>query len=158
MSDHWSQEEVALTVSDYLDMLADEVSQRQFSKAEHWRALMPKLQGRTKGAVEFKYGNVSAALLDLGYPFVDGYKPYVNYQHAVLAEVDAQLKARPDLVALIERDVTEPAALPDFRGILAALVERPELRVPPLPVSRGAQALRSSWAGPLDLSFGTGGL
>lgn len=141
MSDHWSDEEVALTVRDYLDMLADEVSRRPFSKAEHWRALMPKLQGRSKGAIEYKYGNVGAALRDLGFPFVDGYKPYANYQHAVLPEVDAQLRARPELVALIERDVTQPAAIPSFDDILSALVERPTLEEE----SRHPSGLPSAW-------------
>jgi hypothetical protein len=48
----------------------------------------------------------------------------------VLPEVDAQLRARPDLVALIERDVTRPAVVPSFDDILSALVERPTLEEP----------------------------
>lgn len=140
MGETWSDEEVALTVSDYLDMLTEEVHGRTFSKTEHRSALIPKLQGRGKGAVEFKYGNVSAALRDLGYPFVDGYKPYSNYQHSVLPEVEAQLRARPELVAMIARDVSQPASIATFDDILAALVAQPEARE-----SEKAPANRKAW-------------
>ena len=128
MSEDWSREEVELAVRDYLDMLSLELKGEPYAKADHWRALIPQLHGRTKGSIEFKYGNVSAALRDLGYPFVDGYKPYSNYQALVVDVVQDQIRNRSDLVALIERDVTEPATVPSFDDILAVLVERPEVR------------------------------
>jgi hypothetical protein len=126
MSEDWSQEEVALVVADYLDMLAFELQDEAYVKADHWRALMPYLRNRSKGSIEFKYGNVSAALRDLGYPFVDGYKPYANYQAIVVEVVREQLQKRQDLIALIEQDVIKPAGVPSFDDILAALVNRPE--------------------------------
>ena len=78
MSGDWTRDEVNLIVDDYFAMLAAELRQEPFVKAEHLRALQPQLRNRTKGSIEFKYGNVSAALNDLGFPFVDGYKPYLN--------------------------------------------------------------------------------
>jgi hypothetical protein len=123
-----SSDEVALTVSDYLDMLSDEIAGRPFSKAEHRRALLPRLRARSEGALEFKYGNVSAALRDLGYPAVDGYQPYSNYQRILRQEVEAQLGTRPQLLALIAKDVSEPAVVPTVDAILAALVPRPQPR------------------------------
>lgn len=132
MSADWSEQEVELAVADYLDMLCMELTHEGYVKADHWRALMPRLSGRTKGSIEFKYGNVSAVLRDLGYPFVDGYKPYSNYQALVIEIVQKQLQVRPDLTALIERDVSLPATIPTFDNILAALVDRPKA-----PKSRG---------------------
>jgi len=96
MSEDWSQAEVELAVADYLDMLTLELQEERYVKADHWRALMPHLHSRSKGSVEFKYGNVSAALRDLGYPFVDGYKPYANYQAIVVDVVQKQLEKRED--------------------------------------------------------------
>lgn len=126
MSEDWSQAEVELAVADYLDMLTLELQEERYVKADHWRALMPHLHSRSKGSIEFKYGNVSAALRDLGYPFVDGYKPYANYQAIVVDVVQKQLEKREDLIALIEQDVSMPAIVPTFDDILAALVNRPE--------------------------------
>ena len=126
MSEDWSRAEVELAVADYLNMFASELREERYAKADHWRALQPQLHDRTKGSIEFKYGNVSAALRDLGYPFVDGYKPYANYQALVIEVVQAQIQTRQDIIELIERDVTRPATLPAFDDILAALVSRPE--------------------------------
>jgi hypothetical protein len=126
LSEDWSRAEVELTVADYLSMFACELREERYTKADHWRALQPQLHDRTKGSIEFKYGNVSAALRDLGYPFVDGYKPYANYQALVIEVVQAQLRARSDIVELIQRDVTRPATLPTFGDILSALVDRPD--------------------------------
>ena len=33
------------------------------------------LDGRSKGSIEFKHQNVSAVLVDMGLPYIDGYKP-----------------------------------------------------------------------------------
>ena len=80
MSDHWSQEEVEATVSDYLEMLAMELRGQSFNKAEHNRILLSRLNQRSRGAIERKHQNISAVLIDLGYPYIDGYKPLFNYQ------------------------------------------------------------------------------
>jgi hypothetical protein len=109
MAQDWSREEVEATVARYLDMLEMELSGRPFVKAEINRALQPLLNQRSPGAIEFKFGNISAVMVDLGKPYVEGYKPYLNYQ-ALLVEVTAtQLEARPGLLALIEATATKPA-------------------------------------------------
>jgi hypothetical protein len=126
LSEDWSRAEVDLAVADYLNMLASELREESYTKADHWRALQPQLRDRTKGSIEFKYGNVSAALRDLGYPFVDGYKPYANYQALVIEVVQAQVQARSDIIELIKRDVTRPVTFLAFDDILSALVDRPE--------------------------------
>jgi hypothetical protein len=57
----WTDEENDLIVADYFAMLADDISARRYSKAEHPRALLPLLNDRSEGSVEFKHQNISAA-------------------------------------------------------------------------------------------------
>ena len=80
MSEDWSREEVEATIADYLDMHRQELTGRGVNKAEHNRNLLQLLNNRSRGAIEFKHQNISAALIDLGHPYIDGYKPRHNYQ------------------------------------------------------------------------------
>jgi hypothetical protein len=86
----WSEGEVTLIVADYLEMLRAEVEGRRYVKADHWRALGPQLNSRTKGAIEQKHMNISAILQELGYPFIAGYKPLRNYQRLLREKVEEQ--------------------------------------------------------------------
>ena len=71
----WSRQEVEATVRDYFDMLASELRGEPFNKAAHNRALRARLDDRTGGAVERKHQNISAVLIGLGFPYINGYKP-----------------------------------------------------------------------------------
>ncbi|MET4101226.1 hypothetical protein ABIE58_000643 [Roseovarius sp. MBR-78] len=62
----WTDEENDLIVADYFAMLADDIAGRPYNKAEHRRALLPVLNGRSEGSVEFKHQNISAVLKGLG--------------------------------------------------------------------------------------------
>ncbi len=62
----WTDQENDLIVADYFAMLADDISARRYSKAEHRRALLPLLNDRSEGSVEFKHQNISAVLKGLG--------------------------------------------------------------------------------------------
>jgi hypothetical protein len=122
----WSAEENAPTVASYLDMLAAELRGHDYVKADYWRALQRLIPARSKGAIEFKYGNISAVLRDLRFPPIDGYKPYSNYQAELFDEVERQLMHRSDLLALVSTQVDQPATLPAFDDILGTLVQRPK--------------------------------
>jgi hypothetical protein len=87
----WSAAEVAATVEDYFAMLRDEIEGRPYVKADYWRGLRARLDGRTKGAIEQKHMNISAILRDLGYPFIAGYKPLANYQGLLREKVEERL-------------------------------------------------------------------
>ena len=87
----WSRDEVDLIVADYFTMLRAELAGEPYSKAEHNRALQPLLDGRSKSSVEFKHQNISAVLVGMGLPYIDGYKPARNYQKAVLPQADRGL-------------------------------------------------------------------
>lgn len=87
----WSKLEVEAAVSDYLDMLALELRGKPFNKAEHNRDLARVLNGRTRGSIERKHQNISAVLIELGYPYIDGYKPLRNYQELLKDVVEERL-------------------------------------------------------------------
>lgn len=107
----WSDAEVTATVSSYLSMLRAELAGVPYSKANHRRALLARLRpGRTPAAVEFKHSNVSAVMLELGLPYVRGYKPRGNYQEALAVEIRARLAADGLLQAI--GAVLEPAGTP----------------------------------------------
>jgi hypothetical protein len=71
----WSENEVRVVVADYFDMLRAELQGVEYSKAEHRIAISPQIPARSKGSIEFKHQNVSAVLVELGMPYINGYKP-----------------------------------------------------------------------------------
>ncbi len=95
-----------LTVADYFDMLHKELSGVEFSKAAHRRALLTKVD-RAEGSIEFKHQNISAILLGLGHPWINGYKPASNYQFALLESVIRYLNAQP-----LQFDIRPTISLP----------------------------------------------
>lgn len=80
MTEAWSQFECEAIVRDYFDMFRTEVVGKPYSKAEHRRALQKLLNNRSDGSIEYKHQNISAILLEVGYPYIVGYKPAFNYQ------------------------------------------------------------------------------
>jgi hypothetical protein len=121
----WSREEVEATVDDYLDMLKAELLGREYSKTIHRRALLPKLDGRTEPAVEFKHANISAVLRDLGFPMVDGYKPRGNYQQLLRDVVEERLRADPSVVEAVETDLERPPVIPAVDDFARVMVDAP---------------------------------
>lgn len=133
LSSGWSQTEVEAIVSDYFDMLASELSDRPYNKAEHRRRLLPVLKGRSKQSIEFKHANISAVLIDLGFPYISGYKPRSNYQALLFDVVSERLADRQDLLRIAELDADRPVTLPSLDEILAALTNPPRgAHLPPI--------------------------
>jgi hypothetical protein len=91
----WTDEENDLIVADYFAMLADDISARRYSKAEHRRALIPLLNDRSEGSVEFKHQNISAVLKGLGEDWIPGYKPAFNFQMTLVDAVARWLALNP---------------------------------------------------------------
>lgn len=120
----WSRVEVEAIVADYLNMLASELAGTPYSKTAHRRALMPKLSNRSVPSVEYKHANISAALLDLGFPYVDGYKPRSNYQALLREVVLEQLNSAPSLLKLASADADRPMVVPEIEDILSVFVRR----------------------------------
>lgn len=89
----WNWLETEATVQDYFAMLTKEINGERYSKAEHRRALLPKLMQRSEGAIEFKHQNISAVLIEMGQPYISGYKPAFNVQGQLRNVVLAHLAA-----------------------------------------------------------------
>ncbi|APW40363.1 hypothetical protein RD110_00020 [Rhodoferax koreense] len=93
-------------------MLTLELSGQSYSKTEHRRRLQALLAGRSDGSIEFKHCNISAALMDLGFPRIQGYQPRFNYQ-ALLAEIlAAQVQVTSRLDQAAQAAVERPAIAP----------------------------------------------
>jgi hypothetical protein len=120
----WTEQEVGLIVADYFDMLEAELLGKSFKKSDHRKALAPKLQGRSDGSIEFKHQNVSGVLVELGLPYIEGYKPRSNYQGILATEVESFLDKHPGfLEKLAAAPTLNPAAVkqlsaPDFEQII----------------------------------------
>jgi hypothetical protein len=91
----WNDQENDLIVADYFAMLADDVAGRPYNKAEHRRALLPLLNDRSEGSVEFKHQNISAVLKGLGEDWLPGYKPAFNFQMTLVDAVARWLALNP---------------------------------------------------------------
>ena len=135
MAGSWSRAEVEATVADYRAMLALELSDQPFNKREHNRNLQKLLNERTAGSIERKHQNISAVLIELGYPWIDGYKPLGNYQELLLEVVKAQVEGDSVLLALIGKDAEQPglAAIPQSADDILTALEDPPAGAPRVP-------------------------
>ena len=108
----WTREEVEAIVADYLLMLTLELSGQKYSKAEHRRNLQTKLQQRSEGSIEFKHCNISAVMIDLGFPSIRGYQPRGNYQRLLAEVAEARIGSKPSLDQAALSAVQQPAVAP----------------------------------------------
>ncbi len=128
----WSDQEVRLIVSDYFTMLEAETEGRAYKKSAHRKALLPKLAGRSEASVEFKHANVSGVLVDMGLPYIEGYKPRSNYQASLAAAVEEFLDVRP---GFLEHIADAPRLIPSVipstaRHAIDRVVEEPPEAIP----------------------------
>ena len=94
----WTSAEIDGIVVDYFGMLAEELAGRGFNKAQHRRALQGRID-RNEGSIEFKHQNISAVMLGLGQPWINGYKPAANFQNALVDGVLRWLNTHPGWLA-----------------------------------------------------------
>ncbi|MBN49909.1 MAG: hypothetical protein CMN85_10230 [Spongiibacteraceae bacterium] len=136
MANHWSDSEVEAAVADYFRMLQLELIGSKYNKTQHRRALMEQLDNRSDGSVELKHQNISAVLIEMGIPYIDGYKPRFNYQRSLLpAAVADYLKSNPELQQLFASDSEAAPPIPSVEDFLSAWEE------PPAPEDRKAPAI-----------------
>lgn len=132
----WDRVEVEAAVQDYLSMLASWLSGTPFSKAAHRRALQARLGDRSDKAVEYKYRNISAALVDADFPYIPGLAPLFNYQ-ALVAEVLAdRLPKSSSLLGIAAAEADAPIVVPEVEDILSIIRQRPK------PAEPGSTAVR----------------
>ena len=120
----WSENEVRLIVADYFDMLESELLGKTCKKSEHRKSLIPQLSGRSEGSIEFKHQNVSGVLVELGLPYIEGYKPRSNYQSILATQVEAFLDQRPGFLQqmasapVLNPTQPKPIAKPNFDEVI----------------------------------------
>lgn len=138
MATDWTREEVVATVADYFAMLAAELSRVPYNKAAHRRALIEQLSSRSQQSVEFKHANISAVLIDLGFPYISGYKPRSNYQGLLYDVVSESLLSNAQLLSVAAADADRPIVVPEVDDILRVIT------TPPVMQDRGQKANRDS--------------
>ena len=128
---NWSADEVQRTCAAYFQMLQAELHGLPYSKADYRRRLLPLLAGRSEPSVGFKHANISAVLVRMGCPYIDGYKPRGNYQALLAEQVEAFLSQHPGLlVGLGDAPVLNPQEIPQMPGLpVLRLFEPPPDRI-----------------------------
>lgn len=108
-------------------MLGAEISGVQYSKTAHRQRLLSRLNDRSDGSVEFKHANISAVLIELGFPYIAGYKPRSNYQELLFNVVSERLSESTKLLEVARADVELPIVVPEVDDILAVLTVPPKI-------------------------------
>src|SRR5438093_5825074 len=123
----WSVTEIEATVAAYFAMLRFELAGVPYVKSEHNERLRQVLDNRTKAAVEYKFQNISAILVNHGQAYIKGYLPAQNYQRAPEASVLEWLAGHDDLIDIASASaVLDPPSaptVPRFSDILSVAPE-----------------------------------
>jgi hypothetical protein len=127
----WPVAEIQPTVAAYFVMLRAELASQEYVKA-HFNRQVQTATGRSRGAVEFKFANVSAVLRDIGLPYVLGYQPRGNYQGALRAEVERYLDSDAEIARLLEE-----APAPDLPSTVELKKVDPPVMAPWSTTGRG---------------------
>jgi hypothetical protein len=126
MAEDWTRTEVEAIVADYFTMLTDELRGEEVNKTAHNRRLQA-VTSRSHGSIEFKHANISAVLIESGFPYIDGYKPRRNVQGLLREVVAERLATALDLERAVADAVIAPVtAHADEADILSVLVPAPE--------------------------------
>ena len=128
MADAWSEREIELIVSDYFEMLKTELSGQAYNKTEHRRRLINSLnKQRSEGSIERKHQNISAILIEMGVPYIGGYKPLRNYQRQILPDkVLEGIAHNQELRELLEHSAVAEPEVPTVDDILKIMESAPD--------------------------------
>jgi hypothetical protein len=110
MAGDWSDAENDAIVADYFAMLAEDVVDKPYNKAQHNRDLQSAI-ARPRTSIEFKHQNISAVLKGLGQVWISGYKPLFNIQGSLSDAVVRWLDRHPDWLASASHRMAEVAPL-----------------------------------------------
>jgi hypothetical protein len=127
----WADAEIQPTVTAYFAMLRAELAGQPYVKADFNRQVQAAT-GRSRGAVEYKFANISAVLRDRGLPYVLGYQPRANLQSALRDEVERFIAHGPEIQRLIDE---MPA--PDVPATVRLVEVDPPVIAPPGTGGRG---------------------
>jgi hypothetical protein len=114
---NWTGSEIASVVESYFRMLKQELAGKPYVKSHENARLRESLNGRTNTSVEYKHQNISAVLMQNGWPYVRGYKPAVNLQAALRNEVERRLRLDSELEHLADMSTDTEIRVPDDPGV-----------------------------------------
>jgi hypothetical protein len=126
-NDAWADHEVEAAVSDYMHMLTLELAGQSYNKTAHRRALQLKLRDRSEGSIERKHQNISAILIQLGCPYISGYKPLYNYQAMLFDAVERRVANDTTLDRSALNAAEQPAVTPLEPGLNLVVESAPVL-------------------------------
>lgn len=92
----WTELELDVLLQSYREMLLAEVAGEPYVK-RRFNDEVQRATSRSRAAIEFKFCNLSAVLIDLGRVHIPGYKPRYHYQHDMLEFVRNRLGNFPVL-------------------------------------------------------------
>ncbi len=107
-------------------MLEKDLSDQGYSKAEHRKGIISLLNERSPGSIEFKHQNISAVLIEMGLPYISGYKPRSNYQTLLKEATEDFLNRNPGYYKLFDDFINSELIIPNVMDILSRLEERPK--------------------------------
>jgi len=145
-SKDWTRQEVEAIVDDYLSMLASELTGTIYSKAAHRRALRSRLTDRSDQSIEFKHANISAILLEAGFPYIAGYKPRSNYQKLLAEVVARRMAGATQLQEIAYADADRLIVVPEVDDILRIVTS------PPSPLAASSSQTVESTFNPVRLT------
>lgn len=133
MSGAWSETEVDLTIDAYFSMLRLELDGNPYVKSA-MRKELGKQVDRSEGSLEFKFQNISAALMNIGALYVNGYKPRQNMQTLLRDKVETAFANDPELRRSMLHAVQAPPPTSATVG--------PETAAPQVPFPGSASEIR----------------
>jgi len=105
----WNWLECEVVVDLYFRMLDMQVSNQSYVKTHLYAEVIPLLNNRSIKSVEAKCQNVSAVMVQHGYPYVTGLKPLWNYQKQLEKVVLTQLIGQDTKLAeVLEKTLIVP--------------------------------------------------
>ncbi len=129
MLGNWSEREVKLIVEDYFSMLIQEIQGHPYNKSAHRRILRKKLNSRSESSIERKHQNISAVLIEMGIPYISGYKPLKNYQRYRLPPAILDfISENPEVDEALASDAEKASTPLNIEDILSILSNPPEKR------------------------------
>lgn len=94
-------------------MLEKELRGIAYSKADHRRNLMTRVH-RSEGSIEFKHGNITAVLQEIGQPWIDGYKRAPNFQRSLVNAVERIIVP---MLETLPSSLPPATPIPDAQGV-----------------------------------------
>jgi hypothetical protein len=110
----WTGAELAVVVGDYVVQLEKTLAGKPVDRSAHDRSVR-FVTGKADMPILWKQGEISAVLSLIGLPILRDQPPRWSYDHALLEAVEAQLAAKPALLAAAVRPhalFAAPSAVP----------------------------------------------